>query len=140
MSQYSQKLSPATKRILSQTPEDERSELSFLIRIDGELDEDRRSQLEPLVVDLRSVAGDIVVATAYPEAVPKLTALEFVKYVEASTPMFMEPAAPESQSQPWDITSDGTVQQDAPDPAWNADVGITMNAPSRKGEDCHEQD
>ena len=140
MSEYSRKLSSATKRILSLASEDENPESSFLIRIDGDLDEDRRSQLESLGINLGSVAGDVVVATAHLDIVPKLTALDFVSYVEAAGPMFLEPSTPESKRQLWDSASEGSVEEDAPDPDLTGDPGTALYFPMAKGEDCHEQD
>ena len=89
LSQYSDKLSSATKRLLSQTPKGANPELNFFIRIDGDLSGARRSQLESLG-EVRSVAGDIVTVAAPLKAVPKLAALEFVKYLDASGPMYLE--------------------------------------------------
>lgn len=87
---YSSKLSPATKRVLGQTPTDGSPVSSFLISIDGGLNEDRRSQLKPLVIEIRSVAGDVVAVTAHLEAVPELAALEFVRYIEIADLLYLE--------------------------------------------------
>ncbi len=94
MNEYSNKLSSATKRILSQAPKNENPTQTLLIRIDGELNEERRSQLNRLVIEIRSVAGDVVVVTASLQEVPRLAMLEFVNYIEVPSPMYRETKGP----------------------------------------------
>jgi hypothetical protein len=96
LSEYAYKLSSATKRLLSQAPPAANPELSFLIRIDGDLTDARRGQLKPLVREIRSVAGDIVTVTAPLKAVSRIAALDFVRYLDASGPLYLEgkPPAP----------------------------------------------
>lgn len=90
MNRYSPKLSPYTKRLL--ISEGENQELSLLIRTEGDLNEEQRLQLSLLVIEIRAIAGDIVTVTAYLQAIPKLATLEFVNYIEASSPMYLEAA------------------------------------------------
>lgn len=90
MNEYSPKLSPSTKRLLMQISESENPELSFLIRIEGNLNEEQRLQLKPLVIEIRSEAGNIINVTAFLKSVPQLVALKFINYIEISGPMFLE--------------------------------------------------
>ena len=93
MSPYSNKLSSATKRLLSETPKGANPEQSFLIRTDGDLSDAQRTQLESLG-EVHSVAGDIVTVAARLKAAPKFAALDFVRYLDASGPMYLEEESP----------------------------------------------
>jgi hypothetical protein len=90
MNEYAHKLSPSTKRLLIQAEEGENPELSLLIRVEFDHEDEQRVLLESQVVEVRSIAGDIITVTAYMQAVPNLAALEFVKYIEVSGPLYPE--------------------------------------------------
>lgn len=90
LSDNSNKLSPATKRMLLETPATENCRSSFLISIVGDLNEERQSRLESLVIEIRSVAGNIVGIVAYVVSLPEIAALDFVSYIDASQSLYPE--------------------------------------------------
>lgn len=94
MSSYSNKLSPETKRKLSELSAEEPQLVSVLVQIVGRLGPERRSQLEAVGAEVRTVAGDVVTATVPVGEIRQVAELDFVRSLEVSRPLY-----PESESE-----------------------------------------
>lgn len=84
-----EKLSPDLRLRLSQRSA-ETNPLNILIQTNAALTPAERSQLEAAGANVRTVAGDIVTATVPLNQVLSLAELEFVRSIEASTPLYPE--------------------------------------------------
>ena len=94
MSRYSKKLSPETKRKLSELSAEEPQLVSVLVQISGGLGPERRSKLEEVGTEVRTVAGDVITATLPSSEIHHLAELDFVRFVEMSRALY-----PESESE-----------------------------------------
>jgi len=91
MSEYSKKLSPETKQKLSKLSAAEEQQLvSVLMQINGSLGPERRSRLEAVGTQVRTVAGDVITATVPSSEIRQLAELDFVRAVEVSRPLYPE--------------------------------------------------
>jgi hypothetical protein len=90
MSSYSNKLSPETKRKLSELSAKEPQLVSVLVQIDGRLGPERRSQLEAVGAEVRTVAGDVVTATVPVGGIGQVAEQDFVRSLEVSRPLYPE--------------------------------------------------
>jgi hypothetical protein len=92
MSEYSsKKLSPETKQKLSELSAAEEQQLvSVLMQINGSLGPERRSRLEAVGTEVRTVAGDIVSATVPASEIRQLAELDFVRSLEVSRALYPE--------------------------------------------------
>jgi hypothetical protein len=90
MSEYSVKLSPATKLRLSEISTGENPVLDVLVRTNGSLDPRQRSRLEGTGATVRTVAGDVTTVMIPFDGLSQLVSLDFVHYVEISRPLYPE--------------------------------------------------
>jgi pentose-5-phosphate-3-epimerase len=97
MSRYSKKLSPETKRKLSELSSEDPQLVSVLVQIDGSLGPERRSQLEAVGTEVRTVAGDIVTATVPSSEIRQVAELNFVRSLEVSRPLYPETEGEETE-------------------------------------------
>jgi len=97
MSRYSKKLSPETKRKLSELSAEEPQPVSVLVQIDGSLGPERRSQLEAVGTEVRTVAGDVVTATVPSSEIRQVAELNFVRSLEVSRALYPESETEETE-------------------------------------------
>jgi pentose-5-phosphate-3-epimerase len=97
MSRYSKKLSPETKRKLSELSAEEPQLVSVLVQIDGSLGPERRSQLEAVGTEVRTVAGDVVTATVPSSEIRQVAELNFVRSLEVSRALYPESESEETE-------------------------------------------
>lgn len=90
---YSEKLGPNAKLRLSGLSADENSLESILVRTSGNLTPEHQSQLKAMGAEIGTVAGDIVTIATPLRTLSQLAELDFVTYIELSTPLY-----PESES------------------------------------------
>jgi hypothetical protein len=95
MPQDSDKLSPELTIYLIDLPLQDNPDLPVLFRIRDVLTTQRRSKIEALGCEIRSVAGDIVTANIPTRALLQLAALEFIIYIQLSRPLHPEPKSRE---------------------------------------------
>jgi hypothetical protein len=88
--EHKAKLSPQLKQALIETSDDENPTVAVFLRVEGTLDQARRSTLEAFDVEVRTVAGDVVTANLPLSSISRLVALDFVEYVELSGPLYPE--------------------------------------------------
>jgi hypothetical protein len=106
MSEYSAKFSPETKQKLSELSSEEQPLVSVLVQISGGLGPERRSQLEEVGTEVRTVAGDVITATLPSSEIHHLAELDFVRFVEMSRPLYPEPEVQDSEGNyPFDTPS-----------------------------------
>lgn len=77
----------ANLRLRLNTPSTKTEQVSILLRTNGTLTDEQRTQLETLGAEVRTVAGDIVTATVVLEQVLVISELDFVGYIELSQPL-----------------------------------------------------
>jgi hypothetical protein len=90
MSEYSKKVSPETKQKLSELSAEEPQPISVLVQINGHLGPERRSRLEAVGTEVRTVAGDVVTATVPSSEIRQLAELDFVRSIEVSRALYPE--------------------------------------------------
>jgi hypothetical protein len=91
-SDYAQKLAPNVRLRMSQTPAAENPQVEVLVRIMGDLEAAQRSQLESAGMQIRGLMGSIVVGVVGLRQIPSIAELDFVQYIELSSPVY--PHAP----------------------------------------------
>jgi hypothetical protein len=95
MPQDSDKLSPELTIYLVDLPQEDNPVLPVLFRVKDELTTARRSKIEALGCEIRSVAGDIVTANIPSRSLLQLAALDFIAYIQRSRPLYPEPKGSE---------------------------------------------
>ncbi len=84
----SQKLAPNVRLRLNQVPATENPQVEILVRIAGVLESGQRSQLEAAGMQIRGVMGEVVVGVINLRQIPHIAALDFVRYIELSSPVY----------------------------------------------------
>lgn len=87
-SDYSQKLAPNVRMQLNQVPARENPQVEILVRITGTLEPGQRSQLEAAGMQIRGLMGEVVVGVIDLRQIPRIAELEFVQYIELSSPVY----------------------------------------------------
>lgn len=97
MSEDYAKFSPETKQKLSELSAEEQPLVSVLVQISGGLGPERRSRLEAVGTEVRTVAGDVITATLPSSEIRQLAELDFVRYIEMSRPLYPESEGEDSE-------------------------------------------
>lgn len=84
----SQKLAPNVRLRLTQVPAAENPQVEILVRVGGPLEANQRSQLEATGVQIRGLMGEVVVGVVGLRQIPSIAELEFVRYIELSSPVY----------------------------------------------------
>jgi hypothetical protein len=87
-SDFSQKLAPNVRLRMSQVPAPENPQVEILLRTAGVLESGQRLQLEAAGLQIRGLMGEVVVGTVGLRQIPPMAELEFVRYIELSSPVY----------------------------------------------------
>jgi len=88
---FSRKFGPNAKQIIAKASPDKKRLVKILLRISGELNPKRRSELQALGCNIRTVATDVVTAELPEGALSRVGKLEYVGYIEVARPLYLEP-------------------------------------------------
>jgi hypothetical protein len=84
------KLGPRAQWALQADPGGADRRVDFMLATVGRLSPEQKDQLGELGCELRTVAGDVVTASAALTLLPKLVSLDFVRYLELPSQMHLE--------------------------------------------------
>ena len=98
MMQNANKLSPSLKMELLDESQQGRAvdsdQLNLLVQVAGPLTDEQRAQLEAVNAEVRTEAGDVLTVTLPAAELQNLIALDFVVYIELSSPLSPESGSP----------------------------------------------
>jgi hypothetical protein len=97
MDAEARKLSPEARRAFEEEGDRERR-VDVLMATHGRLEPAQRERLAEIGCRVGTVAGDVVTADLPAHALGELAALEFVRFVEVSRPLYAERPGPAAQS------------------------------------------
>jgi len=83
-----QKLAPNVRLRMSQVPATENPQVEVLVRVTGILEAEQRSQLEATGMQIRGLMGEVVVGVVGLRQIPQMVELDFVRYIELSSPVY----------------------------------------------------
>lgn len=89
-SKYRNKLSPASKRLLMIDNPADQAVLNILFQTEKTPSAQELAEINEIGCHVHTVAGDVLTGQVTAENIPRLAALDYVKSVDLSQPLFLE--------------------------------------------------